>query len=197
MTHTAARLMTTKLHKVSSLDPQDTIIRPTSRENALLVLREWLANNAQDYLKISDPYFGTDDMEVLQLVIAVAPGCKVDILTSKKHQLDEGLDSRLEEAYRSYWRVQLSDQDPPNTTIVIAGKASDGSLPVEGSWWLTNDKGLRLTSCFRDLGVSKSAELIHLSDEETRIREVEIDKFLQMTNREHAGERVLYSLFTL
>jgi len=56
------------------------------------------------------------------------PGCKVHILISKKHHNQEGI-SALEEEYQQAWH-HISDQDPPETEIVVVGIESSGKSPI-------------------------------------------------------------------
>jgi hypothetical protein len=173
------------------------LIRSGDREKAKQFIRDWFENNILDYLKICDPYFGPDDLDVLQILSLTKPGCKVYILTSRKHQEDEKIQIPWEAAYRDYWRIHISDQDPPDTEIIIVGTEPGGKLPIHDRWWLTNGGGIRIGTSFNSLGLTRDSEISILTEEEAEIRDKEIDKYVQRIKKEHDGIKLSYSLFTL
>ncbi len=165
------------------------------RDAALKFLTDWFSRDVHEYLKICDPYFGPNDLEVLRLLASVNPVCKVRILTSKKHQTQEGVQVPWEDAYRAHWRVQISDQDPPDTDINIVGVEPGGGLPVHDRWWLTKGSGIRVGTSFNSLGRKRDSEISLLSPEESALREREVDQYIFRHNRRHNGERVRQGLF--
>jgi len=173
------------------------LIRAGERERALQFLKSWFESKVQNYLKICDPYFGLEDLEVLQLLRSVNPNCQVQILTSRRHQEDSGVVQPWGEAYSAYWRTHISDQDPPNTEIFFVGTAPGGQLPVHDRWWLTSGCGLRCGTSFNGLGHSRDSEISLLSPEEAEVFEQEVDQYLLRKKREHRGERLLYTMSVL
>ncbi len=164
---------------------------------ALQVLNSWFENEVKDYLIISDPFFGQEDLELLKLLNAVNPNCKVQILTSSGHQLKQQIPMPWEDAYRNYW-LRISDQEPPFTEIVVVGTQTKKESPVHDRWWLTNGGGLRIGTSFNSLGIAKTSETSKLSPQEAKAREAEINQYLQRPQKqEHEGNRLLYSMFNL
>lgn len=182
---------------VNEKENNSIVIRAGERDKALSLIREWLENDVQDYIKINDPYFCLPDLEVLLLVMEVKPSCKVHISTSKKQQEKEGVQTPWEDAYRSYWRLMLSDQYPPECDIIIVGSEKTGEHPIHDRWWVTNGSGFRMGTSYKSLGVGKDSELSRLTPGEAQTREAEIDRFLVRRLREHDGERLVYSLLSL
>ena len=92
-------------------------------------LLRWLDLQDTDYLKICDPYFGIEDLEVLELVLHVNPDCKVSVLTSKKQQLQSEPEKNvsLEEKFRKKWH-QISEHNPPDTEIIIVSVENSGDI---------------------------------------------------------------------
>lgn len=178
-------------------DASSIIIRPGNREAALQVLSTWFEHEVTDYLILCDAFFGPEDLEVLKLLNAVNPRCKVQILTSRKHQLNQGIRQPWEETYRDYWRLKLSDQNPPPTDIIIVGTQTKHDSPVHDRWWLTRGGGLRVGTSFNSLGLTKTSEISRLSPEEAETRETEINQYLHRWKQEHEGERLLYTTFNL
>lgn len=172
------------------------LILSGERSKAINYIKIWFEKELGNYLKICDPFFGPNDLELLQIIRAVNPACQVQILTSKKHQDSEKIYTNLEQEYETYWRFNVSDQDPPETTIAVVGTRNSGVLPIHDRWWLTNGKGLRIGTSFNSLG-HRETEISILSSEEANEREIEVDKYLNREEREFKGERLIYRIFDL
>jgi hypothetical protein len=184
-----------------NIQPPDTlsiIIQPGNREAALVILRDWFEQEVRDFLIICDAFFGPPDLEVLNLLNAINPECKVQILTSRKHQMDLRLSKPWEETYRDYWISRISDQQPPSTEIVVVGTQTKQESPVHDRWWLTAGGGFRMGTSFNSLGITKISEISRLSIQEAQSREAEIRQYLQRPfKQEFKGERLFYSTFNL
>lgn len=174
-------------------------IKSGEREQAIAVLRDWFEHGVQDYLKIIDEYFGPQDMEILLLLKSIKPSCKVKVLTSRKHQLQDSVEQPWDEAYRNYWRQHISvDQYPPETEITVCGRKSDQKSPIHDRRWLTNGSGLRIGSSFNSLGISQSTEISYYSAEEAKQLEESADRYLTDHIREdNQGEKIDYLSFFL
>lgn len=172
------------------------LVRPGERERALVLLREWCEQNVKDSLVICDPFFGPDDLEILQIVRAASPQCSVEILTSAKHHNNERVMKPWDETYRTSWR-RISSQDPPDTKVVIIGLKSSGDHPIHDRWWLTDDAGLRMGTSLNSLGINKESEISFLGREEASHILSDVGGFLRQHRREFKGERLDYLTFTL
>jgi hypothetical protein len=193
----SVQLEQAKCQAIMSPTSKSVLIQAGDREGAIEFLKKWFDQKVQDYLKICDPYFGPDDLDILYILQSVKPACKVKILTSRKHHSQSQISIPWEEAYRTYWRLRVSEQDPPDTEIVITGTKSSEELPIHDRWWLTRGGGIRMGTSFNALGIKKDSEISYLTEEEAAIREAGVDCYLRRKKREHRGERVTYSLFTL
>ncbi len=176
-------------------DESSLLVRPGERVAAVAFLKDWLANSLDEYLKICDPYFGPEDLEVLQWVTAVRPGAQVWVLTSAQHQ--RALNQPPEDAYRTHWRMRLSAADPPDTEILVIGTRQKGEFPIHDRWWVTKRAGIRMGTSLNSLGMGKDSELSLLTEREAKEREEEIDCFLRRNVKEHMGDKILYTVFTL
>jgi hypothetical protein len=175
---------------------QNIIVKPSERDKAIQFIKDWLVREPQDHLKICDPYFGVEDLEILQVLLSVNAKCSITILTSKKHQLQNNLTQPWDDAFRFHWR-KLSDQSPPRTEILIAGFESSGELPIHDRWWLGSDSGLRFGTSFNSLGLTKISEISVLSQNETIVREQEVNQYILREKRFHKNEKIIYTLFSL
>jgi hypothetical protein len=176
---------------------QKIMIRAGEREDAIQRIKEWIEHEAEEFIKICDPFFGPADLEALLLILSAKPSLSVRVLTSLKHQEQEGIEPPLDAAYRNYWHRNVSDQDPPDTEIVVAGTRNKHELPIHDRWWITRGSGLRMGTSFRSLGLGKDSELSRLAADEAEVFEKDVDRYLDRKEKEHLGEKILYVLFTL
>lgn len=167
------------------------------RESAIQYIADWLSQQKIDRIKICDPYFGPDDLEAVRLIQSANPSCKISILTSKRHHKNAPVASPWDETYKQGWRLQVSDQLPPDTELVIAGTASEGLLPIHDRWWICEEAGLRFGTSFNGLGRNKASEISVMNKDELSICEAEVDKYLNREVKVVNGERMEYQLFTL
>src|SRR5690606_32735765 len=54
-------------------DHNNRIIRVGERELAFSYLKEWLQEHLDEYIKICDPYFNTEDLHVLKTILEIQP----------------------------------------------------------------------------------------------------------------------------
>jgi hypothetical protein len=178
-------------------EDKSLIIEPGDREAALDVLSRWIETNVRDNLLISDPYMDPRDLEVIKMVQAVKPDCKIRIITSQKNQHQENVAKPWDQTYRDHWRIRISDQDPPDVEILIVGSRSTGELPIHDRWWLSDEEGIALGTSFRSLGRNKDSKITAFLHEETERAKEKLNEYLQHTKREHNGEKLDYFRFTL
>ena len=77
------------------------------------------------------------------------------------------------------------------------GAKAGGESPIHDRWWLTKDSGIRIGTSINSLGITRISEISYLTREEAAEREQLIKRYLNKVEREHRGERLLYTSFTL
>jgi hypothetical protein len=194
-TRFSGQIQRAKRRVTSEEDDKSLLVGAGSRERVLQYLRDWFAHEVKDYLKICDEYFGPSDIEVLVLLRSANPRCKVYILTSKRHQSQEGISSPDVE-YLQQWR-RISDQDPPETEIVIVGIESSGKSPIHDRWWLTKGGGLKIGTSFNSLGKTQDSTITRIPEAEAKLLESDVDLYLLDKTLKYNGERLRYLTFTL
>jgi hypothetical protein len=172
------------------------IISPGEYRKAVERVSRWLDELKPAYLKISDPYFTPDDMQILMWIRDANPNCRVQMVIGEKKHRDDNVAPPYEESYRRHWRT-VSAQDPPDTTVVIAGLVPTGDSPIHERWLVTGGRGLRLGTSFSGLGQRRESEIAELGEEAAREREAIIDRYLALPSRNPAGDRVRCSAFNL
>lgn len=172
------------------------VISPGERQRAIERVAQWLQDVCPKYLKISDPYFTPDDLYLLKLIRDANPSCLVQMLVGEKKHKDDRVPEPYEEAYRQRWKA-VSAQDPPETTIVVAGLIPTWECPVHERWIVCDGKGLRLGTSFSGLGRRRESDITELVEAAAREREATLSVYLGLATRTAAGDRIHYTAFTL
>jgi hypothetical protein len=183
---------------MSAKDGRDrSLILGGERQKALERIRHWVRDQAKEFIKICDPYFGPEDLDLIQLIRAEHGEIPIAVLTSRKHQKDVELQSPWEEAYQAHWRLHISEADPGEVRIVIVGSKESGAMPIHDRWLLSAGSGLRLGSSLNSLGVSKASELTEISHKDLSGIQTLMDRHLNGVVKDRDGERLLSSSFYL
>ncbi|MGE4532036.1 MAG: hypothetical protein AB7C98_12090 [Acidithiobacillus sp.] len=163
------------------------------REKALQRLKEW-ASKATGFIKITDPYFGLEELELIKLIRDENPEIKITILTSRENQKE--IQQPWDESYGAHWRLKVSDADSGYVQIVVIGKGSSGGHPIHDRWWLSENSGLRLGTSTNGLGLRLS-EISKISDGELPNMINEVDKLIFRQVRMIENENLSHSSFYL
>jgi hypothetical protein len=170
------------------------LILPGERERALLILKEW-ASKATGFIKITDPYFGLEELKLIKLIRDENPEIEITILTSREKQQKE-LQQPWDESYKSHWRLKVSDADSGYVQIVVIGKGTSGGHPIHDRWWLSEKSGLRLGTSTSGLGLRLS-EISKISEGELPNMINEVNKFILGRVRMIENENLNHSSFYL
>jgi hypothetical protein len=173
---------------------RELLVRDGERRQALGFLRTWLDEAQPDKIWIVDPYFTPASLEVLLLVQQCVEACEVVVLASKKEHRRVG--APYDDTYRAEW-ARLSAQDPPNTTIILAGAQHSGKFPVHDRWWLTQSSGgLDFGTSVSGLG-GRWSEIKTLAPAVAATKLGEVFSYFTQGRREFEGEPIKYSTITL
>jgi hypothetical protein len=168
------------------------VVGAGDRATGVRFIKEWIERDVNQYLVIADPFFGPEELIVLNWVLELRPKAKVRILTSSRGA-GEG---DVEEGFRRHWSL-ISSMEPPDTEINVISVRGKGDSPIHDRWWVTKGSGLRLGTSLNSLGEGKDSDISVLTAPEASEREIEIRRFLDRNVREFKGEKVLYKLFNL
>lgn len=153
----------------------DTLIHPGERDKAFSIIKEW-ASAATGFIKITDPYFGLDELDFVNLIRSVNPSVPIFILTSRKHQMKTS--QPWDDAYQSHWRMKISDSDAGEVTVTVVGKIPNDEHPIHDRWWLTENNGLRFGTSANSMGMVKVSEISELDESDTVSKLTELDRYL-------------------
>jgi hypothetical protein len=183
--------------EIETVSSTHLFVRAGERAKAIEYIQSWMEADLSGYLKLCDPYFGPEELDILKLILAVNPLCNVSILTSRKHQKMIKLSEPIDEYYRDYWHANISEQEPPPTEIIIFGVEQSGEPPIHDRWLLSKDSGLRLGASLNSLGITKDTEISTLSKGKVNLIENKINQYFGRLKRDHRGKKLLYSSFSL
>lgn len=181
--------------RMSALGPCESI-GPGDRETVYQKLREWVLAREMDEIRISDPFFGPEDLDIIKAIADVRPDVQIKVLTSKKQMLQKVHDGDVEEAFRDAWDA-LCEQPPPPTEIIIVGFGRKGDHPIHDRWIVAESTGLRLGTSANSLGFLRVSEMSELSSTQARERGALIDQVLSKSTRDWQGQRLNKSRFEL
>lgn len=169
------------------------VIGLREREKAVGFLKKWFEANIEEELTIVDPYFGPEDLWLIQMMMVTDPHIRVKIMTGKSHNVNDG--GSLRDAYRDAWRTQC-DYSPPETEVLLVRFVESDVAPFHDRWLFSKSAGLRIGTSFNSLGKRVSEISVLRNDELTRVQ-YEVGKYQNRQNREMGGERITYELFEL
>ncbi|MBB4635621.1 AAA family ATPase [Longimicrobium terrae] len=172
---------------------ESKLIGEGEREEGLAMIREWLATQGGRTIYVVDPYFLPKDVHLLTLVRDVSEDARVFVITDAKSK--KGL-TDPEQGYRAAWN-RLRQDDPPDTTIIfITSRGANPEFPVHDRWWLSEDGGVELGTSYGGLG-NRLSRLKRLEKDEADVILQRVEPYFRQSQREHKGERLVYSSFDL
>jgi hypothetical protein len=142
---------------------EDSLIHHGDREKALNIIKEFSAK-ATSFIKITDPFFGLEELELVNLIRSVNETIPIFIVTSRKHQANARIQQPWDETYQSFWRMNVSDADPGEVTIIMIGVLPAGEHPIHDRWCLSEKCGLRIGTSVKSLGIGRISELSTISE---------------------------------
>ncbi len=173
------------------------IVNPGDKEKALDFIRSWINNNVNDYIKICDPYFTSEDILLIKEISHIKPNIKIQLLS----HFENGNLQDIISDYKNKWK-EISDENPPDVSIVMVGYKLSGKCqflsPNHDRWYITGNSGLRVGTSFNSLGITQNSEISIMSSSEAKDIEVKIiDKYLNREESFHNSEKLTYFMFDL
>ncbi len=86
------------------------VIEPGERTKAIDLIAKWIGDIRPELVRICDPYFSPDDLEIIKLIAQVSPGATFQILAGEKKQIELGMRIPCDVEYQQHWRT-LSQQN--------------------------------------------------------------------------------------
>ncbi|WP_342541949.1 ATP-binding protein [Paenisporosarcina sp. FSL H8-0542] len=158
------------------------------QEDAFSLIQQWINNNVGTYLKIYDPYF---DVNMLNLLKQIGNDSRIFIYSSTKSANLE----KLPDLYKAHWK-SICDNVPPETHIYMLATGS-GSSPLHDRFIISDSAGMNLGTSLNGYG-SKISSIKFLDyDEKKKIENEIIDSAMIMPPTKYKEEKVFLKMFTL
>lgn len=160
----------------------------SEQEEAFLLIKKWIKNDTNTYLKVYDPYFNE---EMLELLMHTGLDTRVFIYTAAKtNELEE-----LPNKYKSYWS-QICDNVPPETHLYIYA-TNNGETPLHDRFIIGENSGLKLGTSLNGFG-SKFSTITFLEiDEKEKVEREFITPLLTMPPTQYKDQRLIMKIFSL
>lgn len=173
-----------------------SLVRSGERDLGISLICDW-ANDAVGFIKITDSFFGLEELNLVKSIREINQDIPIHIVTSRKHQTDMGVEQPWEDAYSTYWRISVSDSDPGPVTITMIGSDSSGAHPIHDRWCLSSNSGLRLGTSINSIGAMKSSEISRIDESDSRDLLGELESWLRSSKSHDRGERIKRTSFEL
>lgn len=172
---------------------ENLVVKPNTREEAINYVRNWIINETEEFLIITDPYFEKEDIEILKFVKEIDKDVETFFLGC-----NDGSVSSLEMDFEKHWK-KISDQEPPQTKVIFSWIPEDVSKKlIHDRWILSKNGGLRLGTSYRSLGANKESEISVIKPNEAlNILENTIKGYLENKTRYLNNQKIKYKSFTL
>ncbi len=169
------------------------VTKPHSREDAFQFIKNWLIDQAEEFLIIADPYFQKEDLDILKLVKETGKDLEIDILGSTN-----GSKANVDIEFQSYWK-HISVESAPFTNITFCWVPGQSvQVPFHDRWILTKNSGMRLGTSINSMGKNKDSELSVMKPTESlRIKEEILYDYINKKKREFNTLKLSYKSFNL
>jgi hypothetical protein len=167
-----------------------------SREEAIDVITRWVNISESSYVKICDPYFKPEDMEILEVFGSALPQAEVTVLTSV-NATSRSRSVSINDEFANAWQRLSVDRRPKYCRIIMAGIARNGLFGIHNRWIILDDIGIDLGTSSGALGRDRSHVISRLDPLTRRKCEVDVDEYLLMQRRYWMDERISYQVISL
>jgi hypothetical protein len=165
-----------KLNKSNELQTEVvTVVDIRNVDEVKEFLRLWLSQHLGESLLISDPYFTQEDLWLLNIVLSERADCKVTIVTGEKC-IDNM--SRPDLAFGSEWK-RVSDQNPPDTNVIVVSSDNVGVSPIHDRFWLSNGCGLSFGTSANAIGGHRISQIASMSIDQYEKWSLQLDPFVR------------------
>jgi hypothetical protein len=179
--------------------PESLQIYPVgTTDNAIRELTSWIGKHTKYYIKVYDPYFAVEDLEVIRFISYDA---RVHLLTLRKSQVDKNDakpdDNKVIKSYQQKYIEIFGDQGP-EIHFYIFGTITRGDGPIHDRYYISSDGiGIQMGTSTGGLGNKDSVIRIMDTNEAQTIEATLIDKMLINPPYVYKEERLNLLTFTV
>ncbi len=181
---------------INGIERPGRLFGDSQRSEALQFIGDWITGSAPQRLVICDPYFSLEDLSLLQLIKDASRSTSVIIFAHREFLSGDG-QAIDDSVFLTHWRLQVSEEAPPDTELVLIATGSKGGFPVHDRWLLGPRSGMRLGTSFHSLGVGKISEISEMDADATENAMATLRPYLYREVKEHLGVRLKYFVYSL
>ena len=166
------------------------VVGPGTRHEAIEWIKKWIADVRPADLLIVDPYFGSEELQALDLIQQQQPECAVTIVTTSKVNPKQN-----QHRFNAHWK-SISLGAPPDTQVIVVSSDTDLTSELHDRWWIADRHGLTFGTSFNSLG-DKLSEIHVLDAAACAELRAELQPYISMRRRSASGARLSYEVFGL
>lgn len=179
----------TNLNENIALEDNSIIIKGTERNKATEIFKNFIIEEAEDFLYIIDPYFTIKDVDFLFTIHKCDKNIDIKVLCCKVFSQDEILNE---------WKTTTKDEIN-NCEIIFSYFKSSNEKPIHDRYILSKSSGLRLGTSINSIGSSmKFSEISKMNKKEVnKLLTEELTSYINGTKKEVNGEKLLRMTYSL
>ena len=166
------------------------------RQKVVEHLRSWFTSQSVSLVTICDPYFGPEDLDIVELINWCAPHATFRILTSRRYHDQQRTRRPYRQAYIQAWRSR-SDQELPDVDVTVMGVEPYGDSPIHDRWIIADERAISLGTSASSIGRSRLAQIHELSRTSAAECLRRLAPYLSREALIHDGARIKYEIFDL
>lgn len=165
------------------IESNNVIIKETERIKALNIFRDWIIEEAEDFVYIIDPYFEVKDTEILNIIHKADKGLEIKVLCCSYFTKDN---------FNNEWKNVSKEELDDCEFIFSYFKHNNKMKPLHDRFLLSKNSGLRLGTSINSIGASnKFSEISRMSDMDVNtLLSATLNDYLNGTKKEVNGERL-------
>jgi len=168
------------------------IIRAGDSLAGFAIIRQWIENDAEEFILLCDPYFDLEDLEILRFVLEARKDVTVTIVSDLKRYRD----GTPADVFNAAWN-RLMAVVPPITDILLMTTEKTQVFPIHDRWMVSRSSGLRIGTSLNGLGARKASEISKVDSVKADEYRAELNPFIGRAIRIHSGERLQFVSFSL
>jgi hypothetical protein len=171
---------------------ENLVVRPNTREEAVNYIRDWIIDEAEEFIVITDPYLQPKDIEIIKFIKEKDNDIEIIFLGC-----NDKPSSELQIEFENNWK-KISDESIPFARFVFCWIPEEKSKkPIHDRWILSKNSGLRIGTSYGSLGSGRESEISLIKTNEAyNLLETTIRGYLEMKTRSLNNQKIKYSSFT-
>lgn len=160
----------------------NVIIKEAERNKAMVLFKEWIIEESEDFIYIVDPYFDIKDTELINIIHKCDKNLKVKILCCNFFEKKD---------FTNEWK-SISKEDLEDYEFIFTFFKNNSEKPLHDRYLLSKNSGLRLGTSLKSIGASsKFSEISKMNHSEVNnLLTTSLNDFVKGIKKEVNGEKL-------